>query len=502
MEVLLKSQIISIKNLPILLIILFVVQGIIYSGMYPLWDPWDEPPHFAYLQHMIEKKTLPTTEDYLSNEIVFTFDKTPMSFFLLENWVCCNITDFKYYNLDTYWNTFDLEEAQKNKETISSQTLESRTTSEPFIVIYEAQQPPISYIVQVPVYLLFYDQDILTRVFALRIFSILVTAAAAIVAYKTISLLFDDRFIRLGSLMFIVFNPMFTNNMSRVSNEAVTILLFSVFLYLMILYLKGKTNTLHVVLIGVVLGLGLLTKATFLPAIILVPVFIFLRHIQNNSHKLRISILQSLKNLGLILGITVPMISWWYYERFATGNPTGVIDVRGISLNRFIQGIIQLEWGDYFGDFFVTFWGFFGTSLHLAPGGFFLIVMIMIGISVAGLGFGIALKVKHIGRKIFRNWKYQSIFALALSFLLIVFAQAMFNVQYFLIHGSFVPPGWYSFISITAIAVVLILGYRTIIINTKLKRFTEEFLLVAFVILIIFNASTFYWLVTKYYVAV
>ena len=61
MKVLLKSQIISIKNLPILLIILFVVQGIIYSGMYPLWDPWDEPPHFAYLQHMIEKKTLPLT---------------------------------------------------------------------------------------------------------------------------------------------------------------------------------------------------------------------------------------------------------------------------------------------------------------------------------------------------------------------------------------------------------------------------------------------------------
>jgi len=101
----LNPQIFSIKNVPALLIILFVVQGIIFSGMYPLWDPWDEPSHFAYLQHMIEGKTLPTTEDYFSNEIVFTFDKTPMSYFLLENWICCNITDFKYYNLDTYWNT-------------------------------------------------------------------------------------------------------------------------------------------------------------------------------------------------------------------------------------------------------------------------------------------------------------------------------------------------------------------------------------------------------------
>jgi hypothetical protein len=299
--------------------------------------------------------------------------------------------------------------------------------------------------------------------------------------------------------MFIVFNPMFTNDISRVSNEAITILLFSIFLFLMVLYLKGKTNTLHVVLIGVVLGLGLLTKATFMPAVILVPVFIFLRYIQNNSNKLR-SLLQPLKNLGLILGIAILSASWWYYEGFATGNPTGVIDVQGVSLNQFIQGIILLKWSDYFWTFFVTFWGFFGTSLHMAPGGFFGIVMIMVWTSVAGLGFGIVLKVKQHGRKIFRNWKYQSIFALALSFLLIVFAQAMFNVQYFLIHRSFVPPGWYSFISFTAIAVILLLGYRTIIINTKLKRFKEEFLLVAFVILIIFNVTTFYWLVTKYHV--
>ena len=495
-----NPQIFSIKNVPALLIILFVVQGIIFSGMYPLWDPWDEPAHFAYIQHIVEAKTLPIFEDYLSNEMVFTFDKTPMVVTWLIDKDCCNVTDdVKYYYLSEYWKTFDLEEAQKNKELISSQTLESRATSEPFIANYEAGQPPLGYLVQVPVYLLFYDQDILTRVFALRIFSILVTAIAAVVAYKTISLLFDDRFIRLGSLMFIVFNPMFTNDISRVSNEAITILLFSIFLFLMVLYLKGKTNTLHVVLIGVVLGLGLLTKATFMPAVILVPVFIFLRYIQNNSNKLR-SLLQPLKNLGLILGIAILSASWWYYEGFATGNPTGVIDVQGVSLNHFIQGIILLEWSDYFWTFFVTFWGFFGTSLHMAPGGFFGIVMIMVWTSVAGLGFGIVLKVKQHGRKIFRNWKYQSIFALALSTFFIILAQSLFNVQIFLVmEGRMFPNGWFTFISFTAIAMVSLLGYRTIIINTKLRQLKEEFLLIAFIILIILNTSTFYWLIPKFY---
>ena len=66
-EVLLKPQIISMKNLPSFLIIFFVVQGIIYSGMYPLWEGWDEPAHFGYVQHIAEKKTIPKLTDEISN---------------------------------------------------------------------------------------------------------------------------------------------------------------------------------------------------------------------------------------------------------------------------------------------------------------------------------------------------------------------------------------------------------------------------------------------------
>jgi len=363
-EILLK-KIVSLKNIPILLIILFVVQGIINSGVYPLWEPADEAPHFSYIQFIAEENVLPTFDDTLSSEIVFTLNKIPMPVHWLNIWFFYNTTEnFKFYNSTTYWNAFDLEQVQKNRDLISSQTLESRITHGPFIVNYEAGQPPLGYLVQAPVYLLFYDQDILTRVFALRIFSILITAVAAIVAYKTISLIFNDRFMRIGSLMFIVFNPMFMSTSSRVSNETVTILLFSIFLYLMVLYLKGKTNTLHVVLIGVVLGLGLLTKATFMPAVMLVPVFIFLKYFQNNPHKPRISILQSLKNLGLILGITISMGSWWYYERFAAGNPTGHIYFSEVKIpfDKFIQAIFHVPWDFFVENFFRTFWGFYGLS--------------------------------------------------------------------------------------------------------------------------------------------
>jgi len=352
------------------------------------------------------------------------------------------------------------------------------------------------------VYLLFYDQDIFSRVFALRVFSVLLFAAAAVFAYKTISLLFDDRLMRIGSLMFIVFNPMFLTSSSRVSNESVTILLFSIFLFLMVLYLKGKTNTLHVVLIGVVLGLGILTKPTFLPIALLVPIFIFLKHIQNNTDKLRINLILPLKNLGLIFGIIIPMGSWWYFERFAAGNPTGHIQVQEITMAQFAQAIFQVPWFKFVDLFFATHWGFYGQSFFAPPDFYYLIIMGMVGISIAGLGYGIALKVKHLGRKIVRNWKYQSIFALALSTLLIFLAQALFNVQYYVIYEATFFPGWLIFISMTAIAMILLLGFRTIIINSKLKRFKDESLLVSFIILIIFNSTTILWLVPNYYAGI
>jgi len=465
--------------------------------MYPLWEGYDEFSHFAYIQHLVEEKKIPTFQDYFSNEIVYTLDKTPMPHTLL--WVpAYSGKDVLMYHYSTYWDNFDLKEIQHNRQLISSQLFESRINSEPLVPIYESQQPPLSYFVHVPVYLLFYDQDILTRVFTLRIFSVLLTAVAIIVAYKTISLLFDDRFIRIGSLMFLVFNPMFTTNISRVNNEALTILLFSVFLYLTVLYLKGKTNTKYVLVIGVVLGLGLLTKSTFMPAVILVPIFIYLKHIQSNTIKPRIRKSQSIKKLGLIFGIMIPMVFWLYFDRLMTGNLSGIRGQTGIFFWEYIQTIFEVSWDVFFYTFFRTFWGMYGSSNLFAPSPFFEIVSVIVGISIAFLGYGIAIKLKQHGRKIFRDWRYQSIFAVGLSFILIVIAQLIYNVHLQVVQNTFLAAGWYSFISFTAIAMVLLLGFRTII-NSKLKQFKEESLLGAFVILIIYNASTFYWLIPNYY---
>jgi len=494
---LLKTEIISMKNVPFLLIFLFVIQGVIYSGMYPLWDGWDEPWHFAYVQHIVEKKELPTEGDKVSNEVVFTLDKLPLAnldFFPIE-------PGGKIHH--DFWNDFDAQEVLENKNKLSEIPYSERINPSNWNLA-ETKQPPLAYLTQAPVYLLFYDQDILERSFTLRIFSVLVTVLAIVFAYKTISLIFNDHFIRIGSLMYIVFTPMFTTNISRVNNEFLTILLFSIFLYLLVLYLKGKTNTLHVVLIGLVLGFGLLTKHTFLIAVGLVPIVIFLKHIQNSTIKPRISKLHSLKNLGLIFGITIPMVSWWYYDRIASGNFTGIKELQSLTIGEYFQGFMEIRWDIFAEFFFKTFWGTYGWSFYIPESPYFEAIIIFVGICIAGLGYGIVKRIKKRDSKILREWRYQSIFILGLSIVLLIIGQLIISVQayYSLDYGAGLFLGWYLFITITAISMLILLGFRTLIINSKLKKFQNESLLVAFIILIIFNTTTFYWLLPNYYVGV
>lgn len=487
-----NTQFLFLPKVPILLIILFSVQGVIFAGIFPLYEGWDEPAHLAYVQHIAERKELPDLNDQISNEVLLS-----MSVYPLNNYM-------KYFgkNYTDFWNDFNYQDLESRQKFVSDLPLSERTMYNFDFQLWEAQLPPMGYLPQVPVYLLFYDQDIFVKAYALRLFSVLVTAVSIVFAYKTVSLIFEDRFIRIGSLMFIVFNPMFTVNIARVNNEAITILLFSIFLFLMVRYLKGKTCTTNVLLIGLVLGLGLLAKPTFASAFVLVPIFIFLKHIQKKNSQPKIKLINSLKNLAIVFGITIPMVSWWYFKRIASGNFSGIDELSSLTIEEYIQGFYQVPWASFYQGFFNFFWGVYGWSFHHPSFPYFEVIMIFVGICIVGLVYGIVKKTKTYGFRIFRNWKYQSIFALALSIFFIIIGQSFISIQSYVTIGTGIVGGWYLFITITAISMIILLGFRTLIINSKLKNIQNELLLVSFVILIIFYVTTFYWLLPKYYLVV
>ncbi len=65
--------------------------------MFPLYEGWDEPAHLAYVQHIAERKDLPTINDHISNEIQYSMGVYPQTEYM--RYFGKNYTDF--------WNDFN-----------------------------------------------------------------------------------------------------------------------------------------------------------------------------------------------------------------------------------------------------------------------------------------------------------------------------------------------------------------------------------------------------------
>ena len=102
-----------------------------------MWEPWDEFAHFSYIQHLVEERSFLSTGDFLSNEIVFTFNKIPLPNTWIIKWNEENVLEKKSYNTTSFWDNNDLEEIQKNREAISSQPIESRITASSLFRSYQ-----------------------------------------------------------------------------------------------------------------------------------------------------------------------------------------------------------------------------------------------------------------------------------------------------------------------------------------------------------------------------
>lgn len=117
---------------------LFVVRGIFYCAMLPLWEGWDEYAHFAWLQHWIDKGSLPRRYDPISREIELSMQLAPLPHEL--NWI-----GPPYLTHDQWWA---LSPADRDERLRQLHSISPRLAHEPGVypfVFYEAQQPPLYY---------------------------------------------------------------------------------------------------------------------------------------------------------------------------------------------------------------------------------------------------------------------------------------------------------------------------------------------------------------------
>ncbi len=345
------------RYLPITVLLLaFLLIAGLYAIYTPDWQAPDEPAHYNYISQLA-KGSFPVIEagDY----------------------------DQAYQSL------------------VISSKFDPQYSVEPFE--YEDYQPPLYYLVQTPIYWL--SGGLLT---ALRLTSVFIGAGVVLFAYLIGRQLFPGReWLALAAAAFVAFLPQHVAMLAAINNDSLAELIIAAILFLLIMMITrtGKEDTPDTIrswsvtdygpkdgalfLIGILLGLGFLTKVT---VYILVPVIalLFLWFYWGAWRKLVRAWLIIFGTAGII-GLV-----WWLRNLYVYGG----IDVLGTAAHNAIvvgqprtsEWIRDLGYLQTLRTFMLTtfqsFWGQFGWMGVVMPQWVYrplLVFSIITGLGLIGL---------------------------------------------------------------------------------------------------------------------
>ena len=176
---------------------------------------------------------------------------------------------------------------------------------------YEFHQPPLYYVLAVPVFQLFGGS-----LLPLRLLSVALGGLLLLVVCWTVRALAPDRpFLALGATAFVAFLPMHLAMTAAVNNDTLAELMLATVLLLSIRYLKLPGRSLGqregrqlLILLGITTGLCLLTKSSIYVAVPLVLLAIALKHLWIERSSLSGSL-----TAGLIYAVPAFLMGlpWW-----------------------------------------------------------------------------------------------------------------------------------------------------------------------------------------------
>lgn len=215
---------------------LALIRGMLYVSALPPWGLNDEQQHFHYIQSICEGGYIPIVgKDYISPEIALSSYQTKRR--EVFHWPSYPSSHPQDWGLEGY--------------------------------SYEGYQPPLYYIVLAPIYkwTALISSNILVKLQVLKWASVCLSLITLYLLYHLVVLLFPrQQFAPFLVCSLIVWWPERTMSTSRVNNDVlVEVLGATLYVLLVKNALKKSVSKRDSLLIGIVFGLGLLTKMTFLP---------------------------------------------------------------------------------------------------------------------------------------------------------------------------------------------------------------------------------------------
>ncbi len=398
------------------IILLYLILGTLYALYTPAWQAPDEPAHYNYVQYLAEQRRFPVLKpgDY------------PAAY---------------------------LEE-------IKAARFPPEMSIAP--IRYEFHQPPLYYLLAVPVYGVFGG-----ALLPLRLLSVVLGALLLLVIDWTVLALAPERlFLALGATAFVAFLPMHLAMTAAANNDVLAELLLALILLLTIRYLKdavaaaGQERAKQLlVLLGITTGLGLITKSSVYIAPPLVLLAIVARHLwlDREPPPLTDTIKAAALYLLPALGLALP----WWLRNIALYEGLDLLGL--VRHDQVVAG--QLRTAEFLAQFgpaklaldfittsFRSFWGQFGWMGVLLDVRLYQVMAILSALALIGLLLWAARAWRH--REVFAAWQWAAGGLLALSGLFTLAAYLWYNTS-FLQHQ-----GRYLFSALVPISLAVALGWR------------------------------------------
>lgn len=271
----------------------FLARGLFYTLVFPLWEPFDEPFHFAYVQRVAQGGGLPAPESPVSREVEASMKLVPLP------WALGSLPE-PYLVHDAWWR---LPEAERRARREALRAIPGQWQREPGSgaqLQYEAQQPPLYYWLMAGPLRVAGRLSLEWRVRLLRWLSVLLASAVVPLGFVAARRVLGEG-PAVGVVAVIAAMPELMIDLARVGNDSLAVVLFTLLLWLC---LEERWTA-----AGAALGAGLLAKAYLLTA---APVVGWLL-VRRRQWK------------GAVVAVAVA--GWWYVGNWLrTGSLSGMKD--------------------------------------------------------------------------------------------------------------------------------------------------------------------------------
>jgi hypothetical protein len=447
----------------------FLAKAAFYSSFLPLWEGPDEYAHFAFVQYLAATHSLPPTKATVSREVSESLQLAPVPWTIRRPplWVA----------QDDFWRLAPAAREEREKLLSAMPRAWATQPAKPQELLYEAQQPPLAYLLFWLPYAAFENSDIATRVWVLRIAGSMIASLAIPLGFLIGARTLRSPWQAIGVAAVIASMPQLMLNVTHVSNEPLAVF-FGTLCVLILISLPDRLHrpVPHALMLGIAFGCALLTKAYFLalvPAIAAIYAALWLRNRENT----RRVVLHAVVTVSSALAIA----GWWYARNVMlggtlSGEQTDVAAQQsGISLTQAITHANWLHAVD------------FALISHIWWGGWsFLVVRtwmyrVIEAVLLAGLA-GLALRlVRTRGDAMSRRLAICA--ALAGCFWI---GPAYLAMVTYRVRGSAESFGYYAYCLVAAEAVCLVAG-TSALLPPKWARFAVPAMVTCFALLEVFG---------------